>query len=69
MNINKPGIYQVTFEAVDESGNHTHKTITINIVGSTTEQKYFYIFLGVGVFVVAIGISFLIIKKRKKPLI
>lgn len=69
VNINKPGIYQVTFEAVDESGNHTHKTITINIVGSTTEQKYFYIFLGVGVFVVAIGISFLIVKKRKKPLI
>lgn len=66
INFQSPGIYNVTYEAIDESGNHTHKTINVTIIGQTKEKIIFYVLAcGVSVFAVTIMIVYFV-KKRKK---
>lgn len=66
VDFNKPGIYHVTFEAVDEYGNHADKTIKVTILGSTNEQKIFYFLLIGGAATFIVGSIIIVIKKRKK---
>lgn len=60
----EPGVYSLIYQAVDESGQHAHKTITVTINGTTNEQKTFYIVLGAGILGI-IGIIVYQIKKKK----
>jgi hypothetical protein len=66
VNINKPGIYSVTFEAVDQFGNHAYKTINVTVLGSTEEQKIFYFLLAIGGATLVGLTTIIVIKKRKK---
>lgn len=65
VDFNRPGKYNVTFEAIDESGNHNHKTITVRIQGTTNEQRIFY-FLLIGGSILLIAITIVYITKKKK---
>lgn len=62
----KPGTYYVTYQAVDECGNHKLETITVTVLGATNNQKFFYFLLTGGiVLLITITVVF-IIKKNKK---
>ncbi len=66
VNYQMPGIYYVTYEAVDESGNHTHETINVTIIGKTKEHTIFYILVGGVVVFAGIVITVYFIRKRKQ---
>lgn len=63
---NKQGTYYVTYEAVDESGNHTYFTRYISVGGSSFKHIIFYTLIGLFLLSgVGFGI-FILIKKHKK---
>lgn len=66
VDFSKPGTYYVTYQAVDEGGNHNLETITVTVLGVTNNQKIFYILLASGiVFLITITIVFITKKKKK----
>lgn len=68
VNFEKPGVYYVTYEAVDENGNAAHLTIDVTVIGKTNEQNTFYILLGVFVLGLIVTVTVIVIKKKKRGL-
>lgn len=66
VDFDKPGTYHVTYEAIDECGNHAYKTIKVTVLGSTNEQKTFYFLLALGAIALITASVIIVIKKRKK---
>lgn len=62
----KPGIYQVTFLAIDESGNHTKKTIKVTVKGIDDKQYIYFIVLTICISAIIITTTIIIFKKFKK---
>lgn len=62
------GTYFITYEAVDENGNHAYKTISVFVVSEIKGIKGYYIYLWVGVvllLVISSGLVFYLFKKKK----
>lgn len=65
LNIEKPGKYYATYEAVDGSGNHAYETIMIEVEGKANKQFLFYGMIGLGALTSLGIVIFIFIKKRK----
>lgn len=65
VDFNKPGIYSVTFQAIDEYGNHSSKDINVRVLGVKKEKKIFYLILGAGIIALGSFSILLVMKKRK----
>ncbi len=69
LNTNIKGNYFITYEAIDESGNHSYQTVTITVISKQEEtQLNIYILIGVGTVLIGVGVAIFIILRRKKRL-
>lgn len=66
LNVDIPGVYFITYEAVDEAGNYTYKTISV-IVAANKESNYKYLYIAlVGTAIIVGSVAGYFIYKKNK---